>query len=170
MVKVSMEVRSGAARFNVAVQTESLQRAVSFVEERYLKASVKLRSPIEPEGCFVEDPSARGGKVGLELPAGGSVKYYGPERQPTEGQSEPYGHHDPAFGFPNGSRTPPRTKQAKKGSRKPWWISSLYRPLLLRHSELRRQGPRQEEKHTTDVNTRPLMHNQATSWGMDRCS
>lgn len=34
MVKVSMEVRSGAACFDEAVQAESIQRAVSFVKER----------------------------------------------------------------------------------------------------------------------------------------
>jgi hypothetical protein len=34
MVKISIEVRSGAARFNVAVQAESIQRAVSLVKER----------------------------------------------------------------------------------------------------------------------------------------
>ena len=69
MVKVSMQVRSGAARFDVAVQAESIQRAVSFVKERYPKGNVRLRFPITPESFFVEDPSARSGIVGLELPA-----------------------------------------------------------------------------------------------------
>jgi hypothetical protein len=68
MVKVSMEVRSGAAHFNVAVQAESIQRAVSFVKQRYPKANVKVRFPIEPESFFVEDPSARRGIGGLERP------------------------------------------------------------------------------------------------------
>jgi hypothetical protein len=40
MVKVSMEVRSGAARFDVGVQAESIQRAVSFVEHYYRLPSV----------------------------------------------------------------------------------------------------------------------------------
>jgi hypothetical protein len=70
MVKVSVEVRSGAARFDVGVQAESIQRAVTFVQERYSKASVKVKFPLESEGFFVEDPSARRGIVGLELPAG----------------------------------------------------------------------------------------------------
>jgi hypothetical protein len=69
MVKVSMEVRSGAAHFDVAVQAESIQRAMSFVKERYSKGSVKVKFPIEPESFFVEDPTARRGIVGLELPA-----------------------------------------------------------------------------------------------------
>ena len=66
MVKVSIEVRSGAAHFDVAVQAQSIQQAVSFVKERYSKGNVKVRFPIEPESFFVEDPTAPGGIVGLE--------------------------------------------------------------------------------------------------------
>jgi hypothetical protein len=69
MVKVSVEVRSGTARFDVAVQAESIERAVSFVEERYSKANVKVKFPIEPQSFFVDDPTAPTGIVGLELPA-----------------------------------------------------------------------------------------------------
>jgi hypothetical protein len=45
MVKVSVEVRSGAAHFDVGVQAESIQRAMSFVKERYPKGSVKVKFP-----------------------------------------------------------------------------------------------------------------------------
>ena len=69
MVKISIEVRSGAARFDVAIQAESIQRAVSLVQERYSKGSVKVKFPIEPESFFVEDPAARSGIVGPEHPA-----------------------------------------------------------------------------------------------------
>jgi hypothetical protein len=69
MVKVSIEVRSGAARLDVAVQDESIRQAVSFVKERYPKGNVRARFLIEPESFFVEDPTARTGIVGLELPA-----------------------------------------------------------------------------------------------------
>jgi hypothetical protein len=69
MVKVSIEVRSGAARFDVAVQAESIQRAVSLVTERYPKGGVKVKFPIESESFFVEDPTAPTGIAGLELPA-----------------------------------------------------------------------------------------------------
>jgi hypothetical protein len=68
MVKVSIEVRSGAARFDVGVQAESIKQALSFVKERYSKGSVKVNFPIEPESFFVEDPSAQRGIVGYELP------------------------------------------------------------------------------------------------------
>jgi hypothetical protein len=63
MVKVSMEVCSGAARFDVGVQAESIQRAVSFVRERYLKGNVSVKFPIEAESYFVEDAAARRGIV-----------------------------------------------------------------------------------------------------------
>jgi hypothetical protein len=69
MVKVSMEVHSGAARFDVAVQAESIQQAVSFVQERYSKGNVRVKFPIESESFFVEDPTARRGIVCLEPPA-----------------------------------------------------------------------------------------------------
>ena len=49
MVKVLMEVRSGAAHFDVAVQAESIQQAVSFLKERYSKGSVKVKFP-RPSG------------------------------------------------------------------------------------------------------------------------
>jgi hypothetical protein len=69
MVKVSIEVRSGAAHFDVAVQAESIQWAVSFVKVRYPKGNVKVKFPIEAESFFVENPSARRGIVGPEPPA-----------------------------------------------------------------------------------------------------
>ena len=68
MVKISVEVCSGAARFDVAVRAESIKRTVSFVKERYSKGSVRVRFPTEPESFFVEDHTARRGIVGLELP------------------------------------------------------------------------------------------------------
>jgi hypothetical protein len=70
MVKVSIEVRSGAAHIDVGVQAESIQQAMSFVQERYPKGSVKVRFPIESESFFVEDRLARRGIVSLEHPAG----------------------------------------------------------------------------------------------------
>jgi hypothetical protein len=69
MVKISIEIRSGAAHFDVGVQVESIQRAVSFVQERYSKGTVRVRFPIEPESYFVDDPAARRRIVGQEPPA-----------------------------------------------------------------------------------------------------
>jgi hypothetical protein len=69
MVKVSIEVRSGAARFNVAVQAQSIQQAVSLVKERHSKCTLKARFPIESESFLVEDQSVRRRIVDLEEPA-----------------------------------------------------------------------------------------------------
>jgi hypothetical protein len=68
VVKVSVEVRSGTARLDVAVQTWSIQQAMSFVRERYPFADVRVKFPIDPEGFFVEDTPARAGIVGIEQP------------------------------------------------------------------------------------------------------
>ena len=48
MVKVSVEVRSGAAHFEVGVQAESIQRAMCFVKERYPMGEGRVSFPIEP--------------------------------------------------------------------------------------------------------------------------
>ena len=66
MVKISIEVRSGAARFDVAVQAESIQRAMSLVRGRFPKGNIRVRFPIEPESFFVEDLTATRGIVSLE--------------------------------------------------------------------------------------------------------
>ena len=63
MVKASIEVRNGAARFNVAVRAQSIRRAVSLVGGRYPDSDIRVRFPIDPEGFFVEDPAARAGIV-----------------------------------------------------------------------------------------------------------
>jgi hypothetical protein len=68
MVKVSIEVRSGTARFNVAVQAQSIQRALGLIAGRYPKGKVRVTSPVDPEGSFVNDPAALAGMVGSERP------------------------------------------------------------------------------------------------------
>ena len=49
MVKVSVEVRSGTARFTVGVRAESVERAVSLVEGQY---SGKVRVKVPTGGLF----------------------------------------------------------------------------------------------------------------------
>jgi len=68
MMKISIEVRSGAARFDVAVQAENIQRAVSLVQERYSRGSLKVRFPVGSESLLMEDRSARRRIVGPEHP------------------------------------------------------------------------------------------------------
>ncbi len=68
MVKVSVQVSNGTARFSVAVRAESIQRAVSLVGGRYPGHEVRVKFPIEPEGFFDED-STPAGIVEIERPA-----------------------------------------------------------------------------------------------------
>jgi hypothetical protein len=58
MVKVSIEVHSGTARFAVAVQAQSIQQALSIVATRYPGSIARVEFPIDPEGFFVEDSAA----------------------------------------------------------------------------------------------------------------
>jgi hypothetical protein len=57
MVKVSVEVRSGATRFRVGVRAESIRRALGVVAARYPTSEVRVTFPIEPEGFFVRAPA-----------------------------------------------------------------------------------------------------------------
>jgi hypothetical protein len=66
MVKVSVEVRSGAARFRLSVQAQSIRRALGLVEGRYPHGGIRLVFPIEPEGFFARDRAALAGIVGNE--------------------------------------------------------------------------------------------------------
>ena len=66
MLKVSVEVRSGTARFGVGIQARSTRKALSIAGGRYPRGVVRVVSPIEPEGFFVSEPSALAGIVGSE--------------------------------------------------------------------------------------------------------
>ena len=58
MIKVSIEVRDGTARFAVAVLAKSIQQALNIVAARYPGSVAKVKFPIKPEGLFVEDVAA----------------------------------------------------------------------------------------------------------------
>ena len=58
MVKVSIEVHDGTARFAVAVLAQSIQQALNIVAARYTGSVAKVKFPIKPEGFFVEDSAA----------------------------------------------------------------------------------------------------------------
>jgi hypothetical protein len=53
MIKVAVEVRSGAARTAVAVTAESIERAMSLVAGRFPGKTYKVKFPIEAEDFFV---------------------------------------------------------------------------------------------------------------------
>jgi len=68
MVKVSIEVCSGASRFSVAVQAKSIERALSLVAGLHPDRAYRVKFSIDPEGFFVKDPAARPEMVGYEQP------------------------------------------------------------------------------------------------------
>jgi hypothetical protein len=63
MFKVSIEVRSGTARFGVAVQAESPERALSLVAGRYPARPCRVRSPIEARELFAARAGTRPEKL-----------------------------------------------------------------------------------------------------------
>jgi hypothetical protein len=58
MVKVSIEVRNGTARFMVGVKAKNIQQALRFVQTRYPAKVATVKFPIDPEGFFVEERAA----------------------------------------------------------------------------------------------------------------
>jgi hypothetical protein len=68
IVKVSVEVRSGAARFCVSVQAESIRKALGMVKARYPQGAIGVVFPIEPEDLFVDDLPTLAGMLGTERP------------------------------------------------------------------------------------------------------
>ena len=66
MVKLSVEVRCGTARFRVGVQAKSIRVALALVGGRYAHGHVGVAFPIEPEGFFVTGPSSPEGLAGPE--------------------------------------------------------------------------------------------------------
>ena len=62
MVRISVEVSSGAARFRVSVQAQSIERALEIVQRQNPDKDCKVRFPIDAEPFFVEEVSAA--KVG----------------------------------------------------------------------------------------------------------
>ncbi len=67
MVRVSIEVRKGATRFDVAVRAESIRRALDIVGGRYPGGAAWVKFPIDPGGFFAKDSAAAAGIVGVEL-------------------------------------------------------------------------------------------------------
>ena len=55
MIRISVQVSSNAARFNVAVEAESIERALEIVARQNPGKECKVTFPIDPETFFVED-------------------------------------------------------------------------------------------------------------------
>jgi hypothetical protein len=53
MVRISVEVRSGTARFRVGVQAQSISEALRLVGGRYSRGVVKVAFPTQAESFYV---------------------------------------------------------------------------------------------------------------------
>ena len=58
MVKVSIEVRNGTARFLVGIKANNIQQALSIVQTRYPEKVATVKFPIDPEDFFVDERAA----------------------------------------------------------------------------------------------------------------
>jgi hypothetical protein len=58
MVKVSIEVRNGAARFMIGIQAKNIEQALSIVQTRYPAKVAAVKFPVDPEALFVEERAA----------------------------------------------------------------------------------------------------------------
>jgi len=58
MIRISVQVSSGTARFKVAGQAESIERALEIVARQNPGKECEVTFPIDPETFFVEDSVA----------------------------------------------------------------------------------------------------------------
>jgi coproporphyrinogen III oxidase-like Fe-S oxidoreductase len=58
MIRISVQVGSGAAHFKVAVEAENIERALEIVARRNPGKECEITFPIDPETFFVEDSVA----------------------------------------------------------------------------------------------------------------
>ena len=58
MIKISVQVNRGTARYRVAVQAESIERALEIVERQNPGCEAEVAFPIDPEAFFVSDTAA----------------------------------------------------------------------------------------------------------------
>ena len=66
MVRITVEVGSGAIRYRVAVQAESIRRALEIMEGMNPGKEIKVMFPIDPESFFVDEPGAVAGQIEQE--------------------------------------------------------------------------------------------------------
>jgi len=59
MIRISVQVSSGAARFTVSVQAENIERALEIAARQNPGKECKVTFPIDPETFFVEDSVAK---------------------------------------------------------------------------------------------------------------
>jgi hypothetical protein len=64
MVRIVVQVRNGAARFSVAVQAESIERALEIAKKQNLGRNCKVTVPTSSEAFFVAEPAAPSEQAG----------------------------------------------------------------------------------------------------------
>ncbi len=69
MIKVSMEVREGAALSRATVQAESIREAVSITRGRYPGREVRVIFPIDADDFFLEGPAEGNSRASLSMVA-----------------------------------------------------------------------------------------------------
>ena len=69
MVRITVQVRSGAARFSVAVQAESIERGLGIVKGRDPGRNCEVTFPLDPETSFVAELDAMSEPVERERTA-----------------------------------------------------------------------------------------------------
>jgi hypothetical protein len=69
MIRVSIEVREGAALSRATVQAESIREAVSITRGRYPGRHVRVIFPIDAEDFFIEGPVEGNSRTRLSMVA-----------------------------------------------------------------------------------------------------
>ena len=63
MIRITVRVSSGAARFGVAIEAESIERALEIVASQHPDKGCEVTFPIDPETFFVDDTVASVGQL-----------------------------------------------------------------------------------------------------------
>jgi hypothetical protein len=58
MIKISVQVSSGTARFRVTIQAESIERALEIAARQNPGKACEVTFPLDPETFFVDDSVA----------------------------------------------------------------------------------------------------------------
>ena len=67
MIRITVEVSQGTARFGVEVQAESIKRALEIVESQNPGYVAKVVFPIEPEEFYVGDATVTAESLDREV-------------------------------------------------------------------------------------------------------
>jgi hypothetical protein len=63
MIRISVEVSGGAARFRVMVQAESIERALEIARRHNPGKECRVTFPLDPEAFFVRGGVATAGEI-----------------------------------------------------------------------------------------------------------